>query len=87
MTGPPSFHLVFFCCFRIDARDLRLSDAVHRAEINKLGHKAHFNPISGNPTLKIEDVSAEHSGAYICRVDFKESPSRYTKVNLTVIGE
>lgn len=37
--------------------------------------------------LTISFVKLSDEGIYNCRVDFDHSPTRYTRVNLTVVGE
>ena len=37
--------------------------------------------------LTIEDLRGEDNGFYRCRVDFKEAPTKNTKINLKLIGK
>ena len=37
--------------------------------------------------LTIEDLRPEDNGFYRCRVDFKEAPTKNTKINLKLIGK
>jgi hypothetical protein len=49
--------------------------------------RALFMSVNDPPVLSLEGVRESDAGMYVCRVDFRISPTKYTKVNLTVIGE
>ena len=49
--------------------------------------RALFMSVNDPPVLSLEGVRESDAGMYVCRVDFRISPTKYTKVNLTIIGE
>ena len=54
-----------------------------------LGARARFeHDASPDPAvLWIDDLREEDRGAYRCRVDFRQAPTRNARINLEVIGE
>ena len=53
-----------------------------------LGARARFeNDASPAPVLWIDDLREEDRGAYRCRVDFRQAPTRNARINLEVIGQ
>ena len=61
----------------------------HWIDTNLFGHNRVFFDTSPGPAearLKVFNVSEADDGLYRCRVDFKASQTRTSRVNLTVIG-
>lgn len=74
------------CCIfcRYDVREKLLTDA-KRSSV--LGERLYFQTMSDPAHLSIQDLQAKDEGIYRCRVDFKNTPTRNLKINLTIIGE
>jgi neural cell adhesion molecule len=71
--------------YSYDARDSKAVDGGSHHGIN-LDGKFYFNTSSLNPaTFSIANLTADDEGTYRCRVDFLRSPTKNTKVQLTVI--
>ena len=62
----------------------------HWMDTNIFGHnRVVFDTSPGpkNARLKIFNVSESDDGIYRCRVDFKASQTRTSRLNLTVVGK
>ena len=51
-----------------------------------LGGRAFFGGENKSSFLSIENLKDSDRGAYRCRVDFKQAPSRIYKLSLEVVG-
>lgn len=73
--------------YSFDARGRPITEAKATSAAMPFGPRAFFN-IAGHPAqLKVNDIRISDAGMYQCRVDFRNSPTRNLKVNLTVIGK
>uniref|UniRef100_A0A182T2M9 IGv domain-containing protein n=1 Tax=Anopheles maculatus TaxID=74869 RepID=A0A182T2M9_9DIPT len=68
-----------------DARDIR--EGSHRSSNSSFDGRTNFYPNRTPAMLEILQTKPTDSGIYRCRVDFHKSPTRNTRVQLTVIGE
>ncbi|XP_055706645.1 uncharacterized protein LOC129803854 isoform X2 [Phlebotomus papatasi] len=71
--------------YTFDARMRPLHQGVHWADELVLKSKAHFHYDSSPPALRLRNVKREDAGLYRCRVDFHKSPTRNSRINLTVL--
>ena len=70
-----------------DARQGSLNDGVQWKDNFILANrKAEFLVDRTPPVLAIDDVRETDAGEYRCRVDFQLTPTKYHRVNLTIIG-
>ena len=60
---------------------------MHRPNQQLLGTRAYFRTDTQPAMLTITGVRSQDGGQYTCRVDFRKSPTKYSKVNLTVTGK
>ena len=51
-----------------------------------LKNRAYFQTASLPATLNINQVQEEDEGEYRCRVDFKQNPTRNSRIQLSIIG-
>ncbi|XP_068213715.1 LOW QUALITY PROTEIN: protein turtle homolog B-like [Palaemon carinicauda] len=86
-----STHLVLFYygdagtpIYSLDARGSRLDKATHWADISFVS-RAFISTDLGQRGLLLEKVSMKDQGHYRCRVDFLESPTRNSRIKLTVV--
>uniref|UniRef100_A0A182N6B0 Ig-like domain-containing protein n=1 Tax=Anopheles dirus TaxID=7168 RepID=A0A182N6B0_9DIPT len=68
-----------------DARDVR--EGSHRSSNSSFDGRTNFYPNRSPAMLEILQTKPTDSGIYRCRVDFHKSPTRNTRVQLTVIGK
>ncbi|KAF4528135.1 hypothetical protein B566_EDAN011151 [Ephemera danica] len=70
-----------------DVRGRPFNKALYWSDTNAFGPRAYFVTVSRPAKLTLESVRLEDEGAYRCRVDFKNSPTRNFQINLTVIEQ
>lgn len=73
--------------YSLDVRGKHFSAAKHWSAEIPFGKRGHFQTTSEPARLIVEPVKVEDQGIYRCRVDFRNSPSRETRLNLTIIGK
>ena len=78
-----------FCDCSFDVRAGNMSQAKPWSSPEAFGSRAVFRVGSfhSGAELQVHSVTATDQGVYRCRVDFRNSPTRNFKVNLTVVGE
>lgn len=75
-----------FCSFDVRGRR-QFTDGQRWSSPNALGPRAFFATMTNPAYLSIDRLQSTDEGIYRCRVDFKNSPTRKQKMNLTIIGE
>lgn len=58
----------------------------HWNDKNHLNDRAFFRTVTEPATLNINHIEERDGGEYRCRVDFAKSPTRNSRIHLTVIG-
>lgn len=71
----------------MDARDKPIVDAEEWKDEKILGQRATFRLKDRPAILLISSVKEDDGGVYYCRVDFRQTPTRNIKVNLSVISK
>uniref|UniRef100_A0A2P2I6E6 Protein turtle homolog A-like n=1 Tax=Hirondellea gigas TaxID=1518452 RepID=A0A2P2I6E6_9CRUS len=72
--------------YSIDGRDGSLYSGKHWSDEGILGTRAQFRLRPGQQGLLLNPLTARDSGLYRCRVDFKSSPSKNIRINLSVVS-
>ncbi|XP_025417722.1 nephrin-like [Sipha flava] len=71
--------------YSVDIRDKFTDPNKSHWKDHMLEGRSHFRMLSEPAMLTIDNVSENDAGIYRCRVDFKNSPTRNSRLNLTVI--
>lgn len=83
-----SFRLcVRFFYFSFDVRGRPIGQAKLWSSPTVFGSRAYFSTAQRPAQLKVDNIKLSDEGMYRCRVDFRNSPTRNLKINLTVIGK
>ena len=72
--------------FSVDTRDSHFSQGTHWSDEN-YRDRLSFSVEGRAGTLTMKSTNEDDTGEYRCRVDFQKSPTRNSKVNLTVISK
>ncbi|XP_032679433.1 synaptogenesis protein syg-2-like isoform X2 [Odontomachus brunneus] len=71
--------------YSYDMRGKHSEKASHWKDKEYLNDRAFFRTVSDPATLNINHVQEKDEGEYRCRVDFTKSPTRNSRIHLTVI--
>lgn len=74
-------------CRSYDTRGSQTERASHWKDKGQVEERAFFRTITEPATLSLDSIDERDEADYRCRVDFRKSPTRNTKVRLTVAGE
>jgi len=80
--------LIFTCFphFSVDTRDSNFAQGTHWSD-ETYRERLSFHVEGRAGTLTMKSTTEDDTGEYRCRVDFQKSPTRNSKVNLTVISK
>lgn len=70
----------------LDSREKNVKFGTHSAIASDLGERLFFATDGDNARLQLKDVQTSDGGVYRCRVDFFESATRNSRINLTLVG-
>lgn len=73
--------------YRMDARGKQIAQPKLWSDPYVFGERALMKTDVKPAKLQINPLESTDGGVYRCRVDFKNSPTKNQKINLTVIGE
>lgn len=71
--------------YSFDVRAREFNQAKLWSSPEMFGNRAFFRAVTTPAALVIDNIKLSDGGIYRCRVDFKNSPTRNSKVNFTVI--
>lgn len=74
-------------CFSYDMRGKQTEKASHWKDKEYLSDRAFFRTGTDPASMIIKHVEEKDEGEYRCRVDFTKSPTRNSRIHLTVIGQ
>ena len=72
--------------YSLDVRGKPLDQANHWAESSSIGKRSSFSTTSNPNSLVVDDLTLADEGIFRCRVDYRNSPTKNVKLNLTIIG-
>ncbi|KAJ9582215.1 hypothetical protein L9F63_003454, partial [Diploptera punctata] len=73
--------------YTYDLRGKHSETASHWKDKEILDERGYFRTITEPATLSLDNVDERDEGEYRCRVDFKQAPTRNSRVRLTVISK
>ncbi|KAF2892419.1 hypothetical protein ILUMI_13757 [Ignelater luminosus] len=71
--------------YTFDSRDKQLKQGKHWSDEHIMGGRAYFRYQDEPAKLTLDSVRDSDGGIYQCRVDFRQTPTRNVRVNLTII--
>jgi hypothetical protein len=73
-------------CFSYDLRGKHSEKASHWQDKDYFNDRAFFRTTTEPASLNVNHIGEPDEGEYRCRVDFTTSPTRNSRIHLTVIG-